>query len=153
SAPSVAADANLAFSHVRPLEIGGRVWEFQYSARKDAVMSRFDKLSPYLVLAGGLLSSLLLFGVLYSLSSSRSRALKLAERMTKDLRETEERFRLSAENASDLIALIGMEGQRVYVNPAYGRLFRDYRGLVGTDAFQEIHPEDREQVRKAFFDT
>ncbi|HEY6721466.1 MAG TPA: PAS domain S-box protein, partial [Burkholderiales bacterium] len=55
--------------------------------------------------------------------------------------------------ASDLIALIDLEGRRVYVNPTYGRLFGDYKGLVGSSAFQEIHPEDREQVQKAFFDT
>jgi PAS domain S-box-containing protein len=106
-----------------------------------------------MVLAGGLLSSLLLFGVLYSLSLSRSRALKIAAQMTKDLRETEERFRLIAEHASDLIVLIDQQGQRVYVNPAYGRLFGDKTDVVGTDAFREIHPEDKERVKKAFFDT
>jgi PAS domain S-box-containing protein len=73
--------------------------------------------------------------------------------MTKDLRETEERFRVISENASDLIVLIDLQGRRVYLNPAYGRLFGDPKGLVGTDAFQEIHPEDKEEVRKAFFDT
>jgi len=38
--------------------------------------------------------------MLYSTSLSRNRALTLAAQMTKDLRETEERFRLIAENAS-----------------------------------------------------
>jgi PAS domain S-box-containing protein len=106
-----------------------------------------------MVLIAGMLSSLLLFGVLHSLSSSRTRALKLAAQMTKDLRETEERFRLISENASDLIVLIDLQGRRVYVNPAYGRLFGDGKDVVGTDAFQEVHPEDRDEVRKAFFDT
>src|SRR5213076_522323 len=105
-----------------------------------------------MVLAGGVLSSLLLFGVLYSLSLSRGRALTLAAQMTKDLRETEERFRLLAENASDLIVLIDPQGRRIYANPAYARLFGDRKDLVGTDAFVEIHPEDKEQVEKAFFD-
>jgi hypothetical protein len=81
--------ASPAFTHVLPIEIAGRIWEIQYSARKDAIMSRLDSLWPSWVLAGGLLSSLLLFGGLYSLSSSRGRALKLAAQMTKDLRETE----------------------------------------------------------------
>ncbi|HYS57021.1 MAG TPA: PAS domain S-box protein [Burkholderiales bacterium] len=73
--------------------------------------------------------------------------------MTKDLRETEERFRLIAETASDLIILIDPQGRRIYANPAYGRLFGDNKDLVGTDAFQEVHPEDKERVKKAFFDT
>jgi len=73
--------------------------------------------------------------------------------MTKDLRETEERFRLIAENASDLIALIDPQGRRVYVNPAYDTLFGDHKAMVGTDSFEDVHPEDRERVRKSFFDT
>ncbi len=141
------------FVHVLPVEIASRVWEFEYSARKDAVISRLDRAWPYWVLAGGLLSSLLLFAVLYSLSSSRSRALKLAAQMTKDLRETEERFRLISENASDLITLLDADGRRVYVNPAYGKLFGDHKALVGTDALQLVHPEDQERIRHLFADT
>ena len=141
------------FVHVLPVEIASRVWEFQYSARKDAVISRLDRAWPFWVLAGGLLSTLLLFGVLYSLSSSRSRALKLAAQMTKDLRETEERFRRIAENASDLIALLDPQGRRVYVNPAYDGLFGDRKAMIGSVSFDDVHPEDRERVQQSFFDT
>src|SRR6267154_2996510 len=114
-----AIDASNNFVHVLPIEIASRIWEFQYSAPKDVIIGRLDSAWPSWVLAGGMLSSLLLFGVLYSLSSSRGRALKLAAQMTRDLRETEERFRLIAESASDLIILIDPQGQRIYVNPAY----------------------------------
>ncbi|HTF15902.1 MAG TPA: PAS domain-containing protein, partial [Burkholderiales bacterium] len=148
-----AIDPSSTFVYSLPVEIASRIWEFQYSAPKDAAIGRLDSLWPSGVLAGGLLSSFLLFGVLYSLSLSRGRALKLAAQMTKDLRETEERFRLIAESASDLIVLIDPQGRRIYANPAYGRLFGDYQGLEGTDAFQEIHPEDKRRVQKAFFDT
>src|SRR6266545_3868619 len=148
-----AVDSNSIFVHALPIEIASRVWEVEYSARKDAVISALDKAWPFGVLAGDLLSSLLLFGVFYSLSSSRSQALKLAAQMTKDLRETEERFRRIAENASDLIALIDPQGRRVYVNPAYDTLFGDHKAMVGTDSFEDVHPEDRERVRKSFFDT
>jgi signal transduction histidine kinase len=44
---------------------------------------------PPAVLAGGLLSSALLFVLLYSLASSRSRAIALANEITRDLRESE----------------------------------------------------------------
>src|SRR6266480_2828331 len=152
-AQSAIGDSNSVFVHVLPIEIASRLWEFHYTAPKEAILGRLDSLWPAWVLAGGVLSSLLLFGVLHSLSLSRGRALTLAAQMTKDLRETEERFRLIAENASDLIVLIDLQGRRVSVNPAYGRLFGDYKGLIGTDAFQDMHPEDKEQARKAFFDT
>jgi len=58
-----------------------------------------------------------------------------------------------SENASDLIVLIDLQGRRVYVNPAYDRLFGGDRDLLGTDGFREVHPDDKERVKKAFFDT
>jgi len=153
TSPSLAQDPGSILSRTLTMDVGGRTWEIQFSASRGAFIDRLDRYFPSMVLAGGLLSSLLLFGVLYSLSLSRNRALKLAAQMTKDLRETEERFRLIAETASDLIILIDPQGRRIYANPAYSRLFGDKKDLVGTDAFQEIHPEDKEQVEKAFFDT
>jgi signal transduction histidine kinase len=57
-----------------------------------------------MVLAGGLLLSLLLFGVLHFLSSSRSRALKLAAQMTKDLRATSHRLVEVQESERRLLA-------------------------------------------------
>jgi PAS domain S-box-containing protein len=153
STQSAIGDPSSVFVHVLPVKVASRVWEFQYSAPKAAIIGRLDRLWPYWVLAGGVLSSLLLFGMLYSTSLSRNRALTLAAQMTKDLRETEERFRLITESASDLIVLIDPLGRRIYANPAYSRLLGDSKDLVGTDAFHEIHPEDKEQVEKAFFDT
>ncbi|HKV86800.1 MAG TPA: PAS domain S-box protein, partial [Candidatus Dormibacteraeota bacterium] len=146
-------DSGDTFTHVLPVEIAGRVWEVDFSVSKDAAIGQLDKLWPPLVLAGGLLSTLLVFGILNSLSSSRNRALALAEKMTKDLRESEERFRLIAENASDLITVIDPQGRRVYANPAFGKLFGDVRALIGIDASVNIHPEDRARVRKSFLET
>src|SRR6266850_2149452 len=151
--PSVAQDPGSILSRTLTMDVGSRIWEIQFSAPRGEFIDRLDRFFPSMVLAGGLLSSLLLFGVLYSLSLSRSRALTLAAQMTKDLRETEERFRLISENASDLIVLIDLQGRRVYVNPAYDRLFGGDRDLLGTDGFREVNPDDKERVKKAFFDT
>jgi len=150
---SAADDPSVTFTRVKPMEIAGRIWEIHFSARKDAVIDRVDRLMPSVVLVAGLLSSLLLFGVLYSLSSSRNHALAFAARMTKDLRESEERFRLIAENASDLITVLDPQGRRVYANPAFGKLFGDAQAVVDVDAFEDIHPEDRERVRGSFLET
>src|SRR5258708_5530281 len=131
---SAMGETGSTFLHAVRIEMADRVWEFQYSAPKTAIIGRLDSLWPSWVLARGVLSSLLLFAMLYSLSLSRGRALTLAPQMTKDLRETEERFRLIAENASDLIVLIDLQGRRGYVNPPPGRLFRDYHELLRTTA-------------------
>jgi PAS domain S-box-containing protein len=153
SAQSAAADPKSTFVLALPVEIASRVWEFEYSAPKEIIIGRLDSLWPTWVLAGGLLSSFLLFGVLYSLSLSRNRALALAERMTMTLRESEERFRVIAENASDLISVIDPQGKRVYANPAYGRLFGDAQALIGSEMAEHIHPDDRPRVRESFRET
>jgi signal transduction histidine kinase len=81
--------SNATFIHVVPVEIAGRIWEFEYGAQKSSIVTDTDNLLPPAVFAAGVLSSLLLFGVLYSLASSRSRAVEIAHEITKDLRESE----------------------------------------------------------------
>ena len=69
------------------------------------------------------------------------------------LRQNQERFRQIAENVADMIAVLDLEGRRVYLNPAYRSVLGDPDTLRGTNSFEEIHPEDRERVRAAFFET
>lgn len=69
------------------------------------------------------------------------------------LRQSEERFRLIAENVADMIALLDLEGKRLYTSPSYGNILGDPQLLKGSDAFQEILPDDRERVRQIFFET
>jgi CHASE1-domain containing sensor protein len=70
----VVADRNPRFAHVLPIEVAGRIWEIHFSAPKEAVMDRVDRLLPGIVLALGLLSSALMFGVLRASSLPRSKA-------------------------------------------------------------------------------
>lgn len=83
---SAVDDPKSVFTRVLPMEIGGRIWEVHFNARKDAIIDRVDAILSWIVLAGGLLSSMLLFGMIYSLASSRSRAVEIANEITKDLR-------------------------------------------------------------------
>ncbi len=69
------------------------------------------------------------------------------------LRANEEQFRLIAENVTDLIAVVDAHGKRVYNSPSYRALFGDAQLLPGSDAFKEIHPDDRDSVRRVFQDT
>ena len=104
--PDAAAPATTGpeavFTSILPMEIGGRIWEVHFNAPKDAIIGRVDSLLPWLMLAGGLLSSALLFGMFYSLASSRSRAVAIANEITKELRESEEGLRTSAEQLQAL---------------------------------------------------
>lgn len=75
---------------------------------------------------------------------------KLAE---EDLRTQKEFFHMIAENVEDFIAVLDLEGRRLYNNPSYARLFGDVEALKGTDSFSEIHPDDRERIRQTFKET
>jgi PAS domain S-box-containing protein len=66
------------------------------------------------------------------------------------LREKEEQFRLITESVDDLIALIDINGKRIYNNPAYKKTLGDPEKLRGTDSFVEIHPDDRENIKNIF---
>ena len=95
-------DPGSVFTRVLPMEVGGRIWEVHFNAPKHAVIGGIDALLPWIMLAGGLVSSMLLFGMFYSLASSRSRAVAIANEITKDLRESEEGLRNSAEQLQAL---------------------------------------------------
>lgn len=69
------------------------------------------------------------------------------------LREQKEFFHLIAENIGDFIAVLDVDGKRIYNSPSYLQFFGASNDLRGTDSFAEIHPEDRERVRQAFRET
>ena len=74
----------------------------------------------------------------------------IRQQAERQLRESEQMFRLIAENATDLIAVLDLEGKRVYNSPSYANILGDPEGLRGTDSFREIHPDDRERIREVF---
>ena len=69
------------------------------------------------------------------------------------LREQAEFYRMIAENIDDFVAVLDLEGRRLYNSPSYARLFGDTEFIKGTDSFAEIHPDDREHVRRVFKET
>jgi diguanylate cyclase (GGDEF)-like protein/PAS domain S-box-containing protein len=59
---------------------------------------------------------------------------------------------LVLDHMSDLVAMLDTDGKRLYNSPSYAQLFGKTE-LEGTDSFREIHPEDRERVRRVFQET
>ena len=65
------------------------------------------------------------------------------EQAAQALRESEERFRLIAEHARDLISLLDVEGRYRYVSPSFESLLGYPAGeLLGLVASELIHPDD-----------
>ncbi|MBI4203487.1 MAG: CHASE domain-containing protein [Betaproteobacteria bacterium] len=144
--------SNLAFTHVLPVEIASRIWEFEYSAQKDLVLNNTDRLLPPAVLAGGLLSTLLLFGMVYSLASSRSRAVEIANEITKDLRESEAGL-AEAQQMAHLgnWALDPATGRMTCSEETWRILGLDSRlaHFAYQDFLRRVHPDDRAGVDEA----
>ncbi|HEV2299625.1 MAG TPA: PAS domain S-box protein [Candidatus Acidoferrales bacterium] len=71
-------------------------------------------------------------------------------RMRKRLIEREELFRLISENAADMIAVVDVNGNRLYNSPAYEK-FLGYtpEELRRTSPYDQIHEDDKQKVSEA----
>ncbi len=74
----------------------------------------------------------------------------LIHRIRRELVEREELFHLISENAADMIAVVDMEGRRIYNSLSYQKVLGySPEELQASSAFEQIHPDDRERVKKA----
>lgn len=51
---------------------------------------------------------------------------------------------------TDLVAIVDLEGRRLYNSPSYRDVLEEPEELLGTNSFMDVHPEDRELVKRAF---
>jgi PAS domain S-box-containing protein len=65
------------------------------------------------------------------------------------LGESEARYRLLAENAADLVAIIDKDGRWVYASPSYEAVLDAEDLVAGGDAFAHVHPDDASKARIA----
>ena len=95
SIPASQDNPRPTFSHTSPFEFGGHTWTLSFRT-----LPGFDHATAYsqaiLVAAGGLVISLLLFGLTRSLAKTHERAQRLAIQMTAELNES--RTEIAAKN-------------------------------------------------------
>jgi PAS domain S-box-containing protein len=132
------------------MTVGGRVWEIQFSAHKDAMLTGADAYLPWLVLIGGMLGSLLIYANYYSLLTARSRAVEIANDMTKDLR-TSEADLAEAQHMAKLGSwlLDPVAGSMTWSEETY-RIFgasRAKKNLRYDDFLECIDKADRQRIR------
>src|SRR5258708_2574073 len=71
-------------------------------------------------------------------------------RIRRQLIEREELFHLISENAADMIAVVDLEGRRIFNSLSYQKILGySPEELQESSGFEQIHPEDRELVKNA----
>jgi PAS domain S-box-containing protein len=71
-------------------------------------------------------------------------------RIRRQLIEREELFHLISENVEDMIAVVDLEGRRIFNSLSYQKILGySPDELQGSSGFEQIHPEDRERVKDA----
>src|SRR5713226_3686680 len=103
-----------------------------------------DPFSDFPQAVRGLIGLILIFDI-YTLFQQLQ-----IHRMRRRLIRGEELFRLISENAADMIAVVDMEGKRVFNSFSYERVLGySLEELRKSSSFEQIHPEDRNKVRQA----
>jgi two-component system cell cycle sensor histidine kinase/response regulator CckA len=75
-------------------------------------------------------------------------------RTRRRLFEREELFQLIGENVADMIAVVDMEGHRLYNSPSYHKVLGyTAEELKSSSSFDQIHPDDRNRVQEAAAET
>ena len=129
------------------LDVGGRKWDLEFSAPLAAFRSTGDALMPWLALGGGLAISVLLAGLVGSLSTSTQRAHRIARDITQDLRrsqaelvEAQRKTELLIETLPNPVFFKGRDGNYLGVNKAWETFFKRERASIIGHPVHKLYP-------------
>lgn len=92
------------FSCTLPIDFNGRPWDATFKVEASDMYTAFEEFAPWLALMAGSISSMLLYALFHTLTSSRRRAIKMAKGMTRELRDSQAKLQLSHQNLRRLAA-------------------------------------------------
>jgi PAS domain S-box-containing protein len=118
-----------------------------------ALISRFQTIKGWVFIAATALGLYLIMRSVESLYQKQYEAEMaiVSERREagEKLKESEKRYRLLAENISDMISRHDLEGRYLYVSPSCRQLLSyGAEELIGHTVYELIHPEDIERVKE-----
>lgn len=128
--------------HIEQLDMNGEAWTMVFCSTPE-LEAIADNHKPQIIAITGSFLSLLLTLVTWQLLTSRSRALALATQMTRELSESEVRFRTMADSAPVLIWIAGLDSLCFWFN----KTWLDFTGRsmeqeLGNGWAEGVHPED-----------
>jgi PAS domain S-box-containing protein len=125
SDPKFKQNSSLDLNKITRFSLGERNWTTRFTALPGYKLSATEELLPWYVLIGGVLFSFLFSVVLYLLINSRARALSLAERMTRELAQSEEQYRTIFDSLQDVYYRTDKDGKIIFISPS----IENYIGL------------------------
>jgi signal transduction histidine kinase len=102
--PGLVPDERHEFRARLPVGVDGRGWDIDLSVAKRSMYSDIDSVLPWASMLVGMIGSGLLYALFQTLSSSRRRAIGLAEEMTGGLRASEAKLQKTNDNLRRLAA-------------------------------------------------
>ncbi|WP_413456763.1 EAL domain-containing protein [Herbaspirillum huttiense] len=131
------------------LVVANHNWTLSISTT-DAFTAQFGRNAEHLIAATGIGASLTLALLAWLMMSSRKRAVRLAEKMTAELRASEEQFRAIADCTVNWEVWWGLDGRPRWINHAV----RDYTGYTVEQCLSMpdfigtiVHPDDERRIR------
>ncbi len=133
---------------------GGQDWTLQLEAHEDYAPLA-GRAEPRTLAMIGVLGSVLLALLAWALAGSRERAKALAQRMTRALRESEQRWAFALEGAGDGVWDWDMRAE-VLVTTARWKTLMGWPLTAGEPRFQQmlplVHPDDQPGLRQRLRD-
>ena len=134
-----------------PVKFNGKKWVLLFTQSNQ--QNSYFQGKVILVLVSGILISLLLFLLLVSLFNTRFRALQIAQRLTLELRLTEERLREVLENSLDASYKRILKTQKYeYLSPVFKKICgyapAELENLPVETVLDLIHPDDVQKVNR-----
>jgi PAS domain S-box-containing protein len=68
-------------------------------------------------------------------------------------RASQEMFRIITDHISDYIAVLDLQGRRLFISNSFERILDTPREAQHTDYFSDLHPDDRQRLRALFEET
>ncbi|MET0983510.1 MAG: CHASE domain-containing protein [Telluria sp.] len=102
--PGAEPDEEAEFRALLPVGVQGRGWDIDLTVTKRSMYSSIDSILPWVAMLAGITGTALLYALFQTLSSSRRRAIGLAEEMTAGLRASETKLQKTNDNLRRLAA-------------------------------------------------